>query len=87
MFAERFHAQRSAGSPYYVGARLTAVDIYGAAFTAMFAPLPEARCAMDPAIRAAFEARDAESQAALDPILLEHRDMVYAEHLELPLSL
>ena len=25
--------------------------------------------------------------AASDPILLDHRDMVYAEHLELPLSL
>ena len=27
------------------------------------------------------------TEAALDPILFEHRDMMYAEHLELPLSL
>ena len=26
-------------------------------------------------------------EAALDPILLQHRDMIYAERLELPLSL
>ena len=26
-------------------------------------------------------------RAALDPILLEHRDMMYARHLMLPLSL
>jgi hypothetical protein len=28
--------------------------------------------------RAAFESRDAQIEAALDPILLEHRDMMYA---------
>ena len=38
-------------------------------------------------IRAAFETRDAQTEAALDPILLEHRDMLYQEYLELPLSL
>jgi hypothetical protein len=37
--------------------------------------------------RAAFETRDARTDAALDPILLEHRDRMYATHLELPLSL
>jgi hypothetical protein len=42
---------------------------------------------MDPGMRAAFETRDAETEAALDPIWLAHRDMMYAEHLELPLSL
>jgi hypothetical protein len=38
-------------------------------------------------VRAAFETRDPVSDAALDPILFEHRDMVYARHLELPLQL
>lgn len=53
----------------------------------MFAPLPQEQCAMDLVTRAAFETRDAQTEAALAPILLEHRDMMYAEHLELPLSL
>ena len=35
----------------------------------------------------AFETRDAQTEAALDSIMLEHRDMMYAQHLELPLSL
>ena len=35
----------------------------------------------------ALETRDAQTEAALDPILFEHRDMMYAEYLELPLSL
>jgi len=66
---------------------LTAVDVYGATVTAMFRPLPPDQCAMRHSVRAAFETRDAQTDAALDPILLEHRDMMYAEHLELPLRL
>ena len=42
---------------------------------------------MDEANRASFSLRDAETEAALDPILFEHRDMMYERHLELPLSL
>jgi glutathione S-transferase len=78
--------QRSAG-PYYLGQTPSAVDVYSAAFMALFAPLPQAQCAMHPAARAAFEWLDDETRAAIDPLLLEHRDMMYARHLELPLSL
>ena len=80
-------ALRAAGGEYYHGATFGAVDIYSAAFVALFAPLPEAQCAMDPAVRAAFEWLDEETRAALDPALIEHRDRLYARHLELPLSL
>lgn len=73
--------------PYYLGGTLSAVDIYSATFMGIFSPLPELQCAMDPQIRAAFEHLDAETASALDPLLLEHRDMMYARHLELPLSL
>lgn len=78
--------QRRAG-PYYLGARLSAADVYSATCMAMFMPLPESQCAMHPAARAAFEWLDDETLAAIDPLLLEHRDMMYARHLELPLSL
>lgn len=87
MLSARLKAQRQSGSRYYVGSSLTAVDVYSATFMAMFRPLPEAQCRMDAATRAAFEARDADIDTALDPILLEHRDMMYAERLELPLAL
>ena len=72
---------------YYVGDALTAADVYAATVMAMFRPLPPAQCAMDASTRAAFESHDAETDAALDPVLLEHRDMMYSKHLELPLSL
>ncbi|MES2153428.1 MAG: hypothetical protein V4508_26925 [Pseudomonadota bacterium] len=87
MLVARLLAQREAGSRYYVGDALSAVDVYSAAVMAMFAPLPSEHCAMDASTRAAFETRDAQTQAALDPILFEHRDMMYGQHLELPLSL
>ena len=85
-FARLLRASRDAGSDYYL-AGLTAVDIYSAAFMALFAPLPQEQCDMNPAIRTAFEWLDERTARALDPILLEHRDMMYSRHLQLPLSL
>jgi glutathione S-transferase len=87
MLVARLKAQQRAGSRTYVGNSLTAVDVYSATFTAMFGPLPPEQCQMDAATRAAFAAKDAQTEAALDPILFAHRDMMYAQHLELPLSL
>jgi glutathione S-transferase len=87
MLASRLKQQRQAGSRYYIGDALTAVDIYSATAMALFVPLPPEQCQMDIPTRAAFELRDREIDAALDPILLQHRDMMFAERLELPLSL
>lgn len=87
MLSARLKAQRQNGSRYYLGNEMTAVDVYSATFMGLFRPLPEEQCRMDAATRAAFESRDAEIDAALDPILIDHRDMMYAERLELPLSL
>jgi len=87
MLVARLNAQRERGSRYYLGDSLTALDVYSATFTAMFAPLPPEQCAMDASTRPAFALRDAQTAAALDPILFAHRDMIYAAHLELPLAL
>jgi glutathione S-transferase len=78
--------RRNAG-PYYLGDTLSAADIYSATCMGVFMPLPQNHCDMHPDTRAAFEWLDDETRAALDPVLLEHRDMMYAKHLELPLSL
>jgi glutathione S-transferase len=87
MLGARLKAQHEKGSRYYVGNSLTAVDVYSATFMALFDSLPHEQCEMAAGIRGAFETRDAQTEAALDPILFKHRDMVYAEYLELPLSL
>ncbi len=86
-FADRLMAQKAGGSDYYLGDAPSAVDIYSAAIMAMFAPLPEASCAMKPATRGAFETLNVVTKEALQPVLLAHRDMMYERHLELPLSL
>lgn len=87
MLAARLKAQQAVGSRYYVGHSLTVVDIYGATCMAMFGPLSPEYGEMDASTRAAFNTLDSQTQTALDPILFQHRDMLYAEHLELPLSL
>lgn len=87
MLAARLKAQQAAGSRYYIGHSLTAADVYSATVLALFGPLPQQQCEMHAGTRAAFETRDAQTDAALDSILLAHRDMMYAQHLALPLSL
>jgi glutathione S-transferase len=87
MLAARLKAQRAAGSDYYVGQGLTAVDIYSATALALLRPLPQDVCRMDPVTRAAFEFREPATDAALDNVLLAHRDMMYQRHLGLPLVL
>jgi glutathione S-transferase len=87
MLASRLKAQHVRGSRYYLGQELTAVDIYSATFMALLQPLPEDVCAMDAATRSAFEYREPLTDAALDEVLLAHREMMYREHLGLPLSL
>ena len=84
--AARLRAGRAEGD-YYLGKTLSIADVYSATFTGLFHPLPHDECPMDPGIRQAFEWLDDRTRAALDPILLEHRDMMYARHLELPIRL
>ncbi len=84
--AKRLHAQRARGSDYLLGDTLTVADLYWATFAVMLKPLPEEKCPMHPGQRAMYTARDPVLAAALDPILLEHRDTVYERHLELPVD-
>jgi glutathione S-transferase len=86
MLAKRLRSQAASGG-YLSGDGLTAADIYCAAVMALFKPLPAAVCEMQLPTRAAFETLDVPTAAALDPILLEHRDRMYQRHLVLPLSL
>lgn len=86
-FAGRLHAQAERGSRYYLGDRLTAVDVYSATFMALFRPLPPEHCPIAEPMRTAFETIDERTAAALDPILLAHRDFVYDTALELPLTI
>lgn len=87
MCSGRLHKQKNEGSRFYVGDAPSAVDFYSAACMAMFSPLPEDQCKMDANARASFGIMDDATRGALLPILLEHRDMMYREFMELPLNL
>lgn len=86
-FDARLAAQKTDGSDTYFSDHLTALDIYSAAVMAMFVPLPDEQCPMHPGVRAGFSYLPPETQKALSPRLLEHRDMVYETYLELPLTI
>lgn len=87
LFASRLKAQQAMGREFLVGEAMTAVDVYLATAMALFAPLPAEQCAMNGSIRAAFETLDDTVRPALDPVLLQHRDLMYDRYLERPLCL
>lgn len=86
MLAGRLHRQKAEGSPYLVGHALTACDIYWTVFSMALEPLPHAVNPMPDWMRMSYDMIGPVIEAAKDPILLEHRDMVYARHLSLPLD-
>jgi len=86
MLAERLRAQRAAGSDYLVGDRLGACDLHWACFSNMIAPLPIEDAPMPPALYERYSDAGPEIAAALDPILIEHRDRIYRRHIGLPLE-
>ena len=79
-------AQRRRGSGYFVGNGVTAVDFYWAAFCNIFDILPPAQCPIAAGFRPMFETIDPAVKAALDPILLEHRDRIMRAYFKLPME-
>jgi hypothetical protein len=79
--------QREAGLAHLIGDRLSALDLYWAAFAALLGPLPDALCPMPAGLRAGYSQRSPEIDAALDPALLDRRQAVYDAWLELPIDL
>jgi glutathione S-transferase len=86
LLAEQLRAQRQRGSAYLVGDRLSGADLAWAAFSNMCAPLPHAQCPMPDFMRSMYTCADPQVVAALDPILLEHRDRLFRETIGLPLD-
>lgn len=78
--------QHARGSRYFVGASFSALDLYWAAFAALYDPLPHDVCPMAEPLRVAYTLRDADVRKGADPLLLEHRDLIYERHLSLPLD-
>lgn len=85
--ATRLEQQKSSGSRFFIGDSLSALDVYWAAFSNMLKPLAPELCPMHPRIREMFTTTDPTVVAALKPILIEHRDFIFTNYLELPVDL
>lgn len=86
LLSKQLRAQRAEGRPYFVGDRLSALDLYWAAFALMLEPLADELCRLHPRMRESYRLGDPAARAAADEILLEHRDFIYRTHLSLPLD-
>ena len=85
--AAQLHKQRSAGSNYMVGDRPSTIDYHWACFSQMVSPLPLAdQPAMPEWLVGKYSDTGPDIARALDPILIEHRDFIYRNHIGLPLE-
>jgi glutathione S-transferase len=84
--ATQLHRQEAQGSEYLVGRQLSACDLHWACFSLFVSPLAPGDCAMPDFMRANYTHLTPELAAALDPILLRHRDLIFRRHIGLPLD-
>jgi hypothetical protein len=81
---EQLRRQRQAGSKYYIGEELSALDVYSASFSLTLSPAPEEWTpTMSPAQRASLAPEPLMKNC---PELVAHRDFIYREHLKLPIE-
>lgn len=84
--AARLHRQREAGSQYFIGKQLTALDLYWANMSQIIDPYPPEKNPMPDFFRQIWAPVRAAIESAIDPILITHRDFIFAQHLTLPLD-
>lgn len=84
--AAQLQRQAAQGSDYLVGATASAADLYWACFSMMLVPLPQDVNPMPDWLRGPYAECDPVTMAALDPLLIAHRDRIYARHIGLPLD-
>jgi glutathione S-transferase len=83
--ARHIEAQANRGSHFLVGSRLSAADVFWAYFSNMVELLPPEQCPTPDYLRATWGIL-AKSISAYDPVLIEQRNRIFAEYLELPLD-
>lgn len=83
-FSTQLHRQKQAGSTYLVGDRLSLCDIHWACFSQLVGTLGPDVFTMPDQMRMIYSTVSDRLAAALDPILMEHRDRIWHEHIGLP---
>jgi glutathione S-transferase len=85
--AAQLRTQNARGRPFFIGERLSALDLYWVAFMYLLDLPPAPQCPVDPAIRPMFELHDARIRDAIDPVLYQHRDRVSSAYFRNPMEL
>ncbi|MEE4147089.1 MAG: hypothetical protein V2I26_19955 [Halieaceae bacterium] len=86
---QQLDRQAALGSAYFIGAQLSALDLYWACFSQTLDPLPPDVNPMPSRVRAAWQgvaAVLAREGYSVKPSLLRHRDMIFRDHIGLPLD-
>lgn len=86
-FTKQLESQKARGSRFLIGQTLTALDIYWACVAAMLEPLGNDQCPMPDMFRDVYTNADPILKKATSKILMDHRDFIYREYLELPVDL
>ncbi len=83
----QLESQQAKGSRYFIGNELSALDIYWAGFSHLIEPMPPDVNPMLDEYRPLYQNFDPEVDKAARPLLMEHRDFIYREHLGVPLDI
>lgn len=86
LLASQLKSQRARGSQYFVGDKLSALDIYWSAFMNLIEPMPKEHCPMPDAWRPSFVNKDPFVKEALDPVLVEHSERIFRECFRDPME-
>jgi len=88
MLADLLADSRARGQAFLLGPELDALDLYWATFCNLISPLPPGLLWIPGPMRAMFTSTDPAVHEFLSKSgLLDHRDRIYREHLELPVVL
>ena len=86
LVGKQLRAQGERGSPFLVGDALTFTDVHWACFSQMLRPLPADLNPMPENIRKGYAAIGPEIEDVLDEAVIEHRDRIFRQALQLPLD-
>ncbi|MFA7440926.1 MAG: hypothetical protein WCZ66_08130 [Sphingomonadaceae bacterium] len=87
LLAELLTAQKCVGSRYFVGDRLSAADIYWAAFSNLLHPMAPEACIMPDFVREIPAQIAPHLLAPLSPALIAHRDYVVDTYIQTPICM
>lgn len=85
-FAAQLRRQHDAGGEFLVGDRLSLCDVHWACFSQLVGPLGPEDFTMPDQMRAIYSSVSDRLGAALDPILMAHRDRIFREYIGSPMD-